>query len=382
MPIVMLVLVAGSACAAAGRADAPRMSGASSGPVSVPTPRPAEERLMVFGDVQLAAPFKADPTLAAWRSGELDTSELTARFTEALRESRPHAILQTGDLVDLNESAVLELPARATRLRQGWSEWAPTLAALPGAVKIYPVVGNHERYGELLLTGDLAADGEHVELRGMKLTRRMSPREVHEATLTRFPHLRSDAEFHGETGSYYFTFGRYCLLSIDGADLDDDPSLFAFIDAKLKRCANARKTAVVSDHYPLFTGRPRSEDDSLELARHRERLLDTFSRHRVALVFTGHEHFYLRYLEGGLARAGFRAPSTERPVYVTVSDFANPYSRRLERIADVTPTEARYFEGTHYATVTFRHDAVRVVAKGFDARSRAWRDIDAFTVPP
>jgi predicted MPP superfamily phosphohydrolase len=339
---------------------------------------------MVFGDVQLAGPFKADPTLSAWKSGRLDTSEFAARFAEALRDSKPTQILQTGDFVDLNESGVLDVRTPTgeptERLPQGWQEWAPMLALLPKEPKVYPVVGNHERYGELVVKGVVAPDGTHVELEGLKLAKKASSEEVHDTMLTHFPHLREGAEFHDRSGSYYVSFGRYCLLSLDGADFDDDPSLFDFVDAKLTHCAAAHKTAVVSNHYPLFSGRPKAVDDSLELAKHRTRLIDMFSRHHVALVFSGHEHFYLRYLEPGLTRAGYGDKPSNLPIYVTVSDFTNPYSRTFERMEPIADGDARYFKGTHYATVTFGDHELRVVAKGFDRQAVKWREIDAFSV--
>jgi hypothetical protein len=340
-----------------------------------PPPPPAEERLLVFGDVQLAGPFKAESTLSAWKTGRLDPSDFAARFSEALNESKPTQILQTGDLVDLNESAVLDL--HGTRVPQGWLEWAPMLALLPKDPKVYPVVGNHERYRSLVVTGALDTTRDHVEVEGVKLEKKASPAEVQEAMLAHFPHLRDGAEFHAKSGSYYVAFARYCLLSLDGADFDDDPSLFDFIDAKLGQCKAAHRTAVVSTHYPLFTGRNASEDGELELAKHRERLIGAFSRNGVALVFTGHEHFYLRYLDAGLTRAGFAKPSP-LPIYVTVSDFGNPYSRKFERMNP--DADVRYFRGTHYATVTFGEREVRVVAKGFDRQTGNWREIDAFSV--
>lgn len=349
---------------------------------AAPAPTP-DERLLVFGDVQLAGPFKAEPTLSAWKRGALDTSELAKRFEEALRDAKPTQILHTGDLVDLNESAVLELrsPGRAaTRLPQGWPEWAPMLALLPREPKVYPVVGNHERYGELVVRGELAPDGDHVEIHDLELTSTASPARVHEAMLTHFPHLRDGAEFHGQSGSYVSTFAHFCLLSLDGADFDGDPSLFGFVDTKLVACKAQGKTAVVSIHYPLFTGRPPTEDDSLELAKHRTRLLDAFSRHGVALVFSGHEHFYLRYLDAGLAQAQLAAKPSALPIYVTVSDFANPYSRKLERVPGTATEGVRYFRGTHYVTVTFSGREARVVAKGFDRSSGKWQEIDSFSV--
>jgi hypothetical protein len=333
-----------------------------------------EERLLVFGDVQLAGPFKADSTLSSWKTGRLDSAEFSTRFSEALKETQPTQILQTGDFVDLNESAVLDL--HGTVVKQGWPEWAPMLALLPREPRTYPVVGNHERYGSLVVTG--ALDGDHVEVEGLKLEKKSSPAEVHDALIAHFPHLQSGAEFHGKSGSYYVAFGRYCLLSLDGADFDDDPSLFDFVDAKLGQCNAAHKTAIVSNHYPLFTGRKKSDDGELELAKHRERLISAFSRNGVALVFTGHEHFYLRYLEPGLKRAGFDAPGA-LPIYVAVSDFANPYSRKLERIEP--GADVRYFRGTHYATVTFGDREVRIVAKGFERQSGNWKEIDAFSIP-
>lgn len=369
------VAVVSSACGGAGKGPAPSDTAAR------PLP---EERLMVFGDVQLAGPFKVDPTLAAWKTGRLDTSEFAARFSEAVRDARPTQILQTGDLVDLNESAVLDLRTPTgeptERLAQGWQEWAPMLAVLANAPKVYPVVGNHERYGSLAVKGVVAPDGSHVELKGLKLAKTATPEEVHGAMLAHFPHLREGAEFHKKTGSYVVTFGRYCLLSLDGADFDEDPSLFDFVDAKLTQCAAAHKTAVVSNHYPLFSGRPKADDDSLELAKHRARLIDAFDRHHVALVFTGHEHFYLRYLDAGLERAGYGDKPSKRPIYVTVSDFTNPYSRAFERVDPLAEGDARYFKGTHYATVTFGEHDVRVVAKGFDAQAGKWREIDNFTL--
>ena len=372
------VTVLASACGAAVTEPAPRSTGAAS------ASQPPEERLLVFGDVQLAGPFKGDPTVSAWNRGRLDTSEFAVRFAEAVRESRPTQILQTGDFVDLNESAALDLRSptgqATTRLEQGWQEWAPMLSLLPKEPKVYPVVGNHERYGSLVVTGVLAPDGAHVDVKGLTLEKRASREQVYDAMQAHFPHLRDGAEFHAKSGSYYAAFERFCLLSLDGADFDDDPSLFDFIDAKLTQCEAAHKRAIVSSHYPLFTGRPKSEDDSLELAKHRTRLLNMFGRHHVALVFSGHEHFYLRYLDSGLKRAGFADKPSKLPIYVTVSDFTNPYSRSFERIDPILDGDVRYFKGTHYATVTFGDREVRVVAKGFDRKTEKWQEIDAFSV--
>jgi hypothetical protein len=365
-----------SGCAAAGSRD-------PSGGTTEPPPA----RVLVIGDVQLMSPFKGAPSLSTWRHARLDTAELAARLGEALRDTRPTHLVQTGDLVDLNESAVLEVrdPAGALleRERQPLQEWQPVLALFPARPLLFPVVGNHERYGELVVQAALLPDGDRLEIRKVDLTKKLGAREVHAQTLTHFPYLGGLAEFHGQSGSYHVAFPRFCLLSLDGADLDVDATLFAFIDEKLGGCAARRLPAIVVNHYPLFSGRPRAEDGALELRAHRDGLIEMFTRHRVALVMSGHEHFYLRYLEEGRRRAGYAADLPPRPVYVTVSDFANPYSRALERLDPATVGEGfRYFRGTHYALVEVGEASVEVTVRGYRPQTSAWETVDSFRVPP
>jgi hypothetical protein len=257
------------------------------------------------------------------------------------------------------------------------------LSLFPAQPLLYPVVGNHERYGELVVSAVVSPDGDTLNIRKLTLKKTLSAPEVYRQTLTHFPHLADTAEFHGQSGSYYATFPRFCLLSLDGADFDGDPTLFSFVNEKLGACVARHLFAVVLTHYPIFSGRPREEDDSLELHAVRDRLMDTFTRYGVALVISGHEHFYLRYLAEGRRRAGYPADLPERPIYLTVSDFANPYSRKLERIDAAAVGEGvRYFHGTHYAVVEVGDTGIDVTVRGYRPQEAAWQTIDSFRVPP
>jgi hypothetical protein len=360
----------------------------SSPPRPVPpstAPAVAPARILVLGDIQLGNAFKEAPSLSTWRGATLDTRELRARLAEALRDTQPTELLQMGDLVDLNESAVLALTGADGRAlppqKQPLEEWKPVLALFPSEPHLWPVVGNHERYGELTVSASLLPDGDHVEIRGLKLTKGASDAETHAAMLAHFPWLER-ATFHGATGSYAVSFPRFCLVSFDGADLDGDPTLFGFLDARLRDCAAAHLPAIVANHYPLFSGRPRADDASLELAASRDRLIEMFSRHRVAIVLSGHEHFYLRYLSEGRRRAGYPADLPPRPVYMTVSDFANPYSRAMQRLdPDEGGEESdafRYFRGTHYAEIVVNDTGIEVTVRGYRKEAAAWETIDSF----
>lgn len=349
-------------------ACAPRAAVAPS-PPSAPA-----ARLLVVGDVQLASAFKARPSLESWRA-PLDTTELAARMSEAVRDAQPTDVVQMGDLVDLNEAAVLELAegGGARRVPQGFEEWRPALAAFPRDVPLFPVVGNHERYGELVVPA--RADGDALDVGEPRLTHFATPAEVHAALRRHFPRLEEAAQFHGQAGSYLVVRPRFCLLSIDGADLDDDPSLFAFVAQKLAACRAARRPSIVACHYPLFSGRARKDDASLELAKHRDRLLRVLREGGAALVLAGHEHFYLRYLPEGLARAGYEDPGGA--VHVTVASFANPYPRSFARL-DANDPGVRTFRGTHYAVVTLDDAGIRMTVRGY--RDGRWHDVDEVAV--
>jgi 3',5'-cyclic AMP phosphodiesterase CpdA len=375
--VVGLLVVALIAACAKGR-DEPARSAASS-------PRSAPARLLVIGDVQLAAAFKGTPTRESWRA-PLDTSGLAARLAEAVAESHPTHILQTGDLVDLNEAAVLEVRDSEGRIvertNQPFEEWHPVLATFPSAIPLYPVVGNHERYGELVVSARIRPDTAELDIRDVTLTRRLAPSDVHARLLARFPQLTRGAEFHGRSGSYFVEDGRFCLLSLDGADFEDDPTLYEFVTTKLVACRGAGRPAIVACRYPLFSGRSKADDPSLELRRDRERLLETFGRYGAALVLAGHEHFYLRYLSEGRRRAGYVDSLPPAPIYMTVASFANPYPRSIARLDPAEARDAiRYFRGTHYASVVIDDTKIDVTVRGYDDGLRRWETIDAFTLP-
>ena len=316
-----------------------------------------------------------------WLNQSLDTSLFVNLFKEVLEREKPDYIFQTGDWVNYNDRFSLQIldtiGNELERLPLPYSEWDFMNSQIPKALKnqFYIAFGNHESYQSVRLQGVYHPDydilgniSSSINISDSKFGR--------ESLIDKFPHLNS-AEFNGTTASYYVSNEYFSLLSIDGLNKNRE-SLLEFIEEKLSyhKSNHPQKPIFVISHYPIFTGLSADQDSNLVYHDIRSKLIKLFDQYNVDFFFNGHEHFYLRYSRDAIQQQ-FPPPYPEKTEYLTISDFANPYSRELKRIKlDSSAFEVNYFKGTHYVTIEIEDKKFDWKTYGY--HDNKWTVIDEF----
>ncbi len=384
-------------------------------------------KVLVLGDIQQKDEFllKGITTFdrSQWDSHGVDTKNVASLNPQAiLKALKPDAILQVGDFVDFNNSleiSVQSATGQLSTLKPRYNEWKVILDYLDTSIPAYPTIGNHETYKLVRFHGTESADGK------ISITGGPNPKagdisfttgEERESMLkAQFPHLKTNATFFGATGTYFSASENYCLLSIDGASIVNKnidiarsgwQSLKPFIEQSLSRCSVRKnnmwiplKPSVVMVHYPLFSALSVGEQEFLpEIATD---IVETFNTFRVALVLSGHEHLYMRYLDQGLKEAGYSSLLPLETTYVTIANFGvpgdnsaklrgigkTPSQNRQTRVAFQPPFSqgslasgngSKFFlkEEPTFAFMQISKDSVKFVAKSKSGDS--WTTVDSF----
>lgn len=342
--------------------------------------------ILVLGDIQETTEFNNRQSISVWNNQILGTQEISQRLHEAIELAHPTHILQMGDFVDWNNGATLEVSfsdGSVRRYAQPHEEWSPILGLFPNPRLIFPTVGNHERYGNFTLSATALADNDTLQIDDIQSFVALSNQQVYEQELRHFPHLQSDATFHGRSGTYFVEFPDFCMMSIDGSNLGASSGTYQFIEAKLAQCGSSvvipkmQKPIIVTEHYPVFSGEENINDQDPNVLA----LNQLFNRYHVALVLNGHEHYYLRYFEQGLIDAGY---SNQLPVsakYATFGNFANPYPGTFQRLPlSGNGLKFRYFQGTHFGVIDVNNGMLKMSVFGYLPNQSAWHEIDTFSI--
>lgn len=344
--------------------------------------RQEKVKVLVIGDVQLKGSMKSY-TKDEWSNQSMDTFKFAKLFKEVLDREKPDYIFQTGDWVNYNDSFSLQildtLGNGLERLPLPYSEWDFMNRQIPKSLKNYffMAYGNHESYSAVILKGIYHPDFDILGNISSSIDLSDS-KKGKESLIDKFPHL-SKAEFNSSTATYYLNNQHFSLLSIDGLD-NDREGLLKFIEEKLEdhQADHNQKSLFVISHYPIFTGLDSDQDSDLVFNDIRVELIYLFDKYNVDYVFNGHEHFYLRYSDTEL-RKHFLDPYPERTKYITISDFANPYSRDLKRVTlDSLIDEMNYFKGTHYLTIEIDGNEHVCQTYAFQESDSTWKKIDEF----
>uniref|UniRef100_UPI00404961D0 metallophosphoesterase family protein n=1 Tax=Fulvivirga sp. TaxID=1931237 RepID=UPI00404961D0 len=335
-------------------------------------------KILVMGDVQLKSNLSRF-TQELWEQQTLDTLFFDSLFNDVLDRENPDFIFQTGDWVNYNNSQILSisdtLGNTLTTVPMPYDEWAYMNGKIPNALKdkFYMAFGNHESYDTIVWKSiyhpdyDILADVKPNPIVLLPVNRKK------EQLLNHFPSLKQ-ATFLNSTGTYFISNEHFSLISIDGLDSDRN-GLLEFIEDKLKSVENSRKPIFAICHYPVFSGQ-KVEVSELVLTDIRERLIELFDKYHVEMYMNGHEHFYLRYNQKGIREGNFGSEYPDYTKYLTISDFANPYPRKVERFGvDSLSNFANYFHGSHYAVINLNHESISTVIYGLS--DKGWTTIDS-----
>lgn len=342
-------------------------------------------KILVLGDVQLASTIQKW-NKEEWEKQKIDSTKLPKFINEVLSKEKPDYIFQTGDWVNYNNNLSLQIVDTLGNIvepamKLPYDEWEFMHKIMPTHYKdrFYIAIGNHESYKDILLEGVRVPGVDKLaNINSIKFDL-FIPSKKKELLLEQFPHLET-AIFHKETGTYFLEKENFSLLSIDGIDKDRN-ELLMFIEKHLSevRKKDTSKKLFVISHYPIFTGLPKEKDSRLAYSDIREQLILLFDKYNVDIFMNGHEHFYLRYTREGMIKAGFEKPYPEKTVYITNSNFVNPYGRVLERISpDTIDDSIIYFSGIHYSLIEIQNDTLTLVTYGYDEESKTWSIIDQF----
>lgn len=341
---------------------------------------PEKFKILVIGDVQLKGTLEAY-SKDKWNGQSMDTVQFTKLFSTVLAKEKPDFIFQTGDWVNYNDNFSLQILDTLGNVIETvplpYSEWEYMNSQIPKGLdeKFFIAFGNHESYSNVLVQGVYHPDYDILGniTTSIEITDSNNGKE---SILSKFPHLKQ-ATFNNSTASYYLTNNHFSLLSIDGLD-KDRYQLLKFIEEKLKshESNHPKKPIFVISHYPIFTGLSSDQDSNLVYHDIRSKLIELFDQYNVDFFFNGHEHFYLRYSRDAI-RQHFPPPYPDKTEYLTISDFANPYSRELKRIKlDSSAFEVNYFKGTHYVTIEMENEMFDCKTYGYS--DNKWKVIDEF----
>jgi hypothetical protein len=293
-------------------------------------------------DYQILGKKSADPT----PSDKMNTLALK----ELVRENGVSAVIQTGDMVDWNNALVFR--TESTDFRSTADEWE-ILDFFPKEIPIYSTAGNHESFKELTVNAkfDPLEKGKINFLFQPQVTFR-SPSERRSLLLAKYKNL-SESNFFGENASYSIESKKYTLISIDSNSFGKASLAITPDEAKLQnearknelenlkktfariRSKSPNKLLIVVSHFPFFSSAQESSgfDETF-----RDQLIKLFDEARVALVFNGHEHLYLRYANDWRKNVGFEKYAAIKTVYSTVGAFANDYAEKEKKdLVENTP---------------------------------------------
>lgn len=238
-------------------------------------PRPGEGpiRFVVYGDSR-------------------DDAVAHLAVVRAVRAEAPDFVLSTGDVVGRGDEP------------GDWQEFFQTTAALVREVPLFPLLGNHE-----LVPPDN----------------------------TGLPHYRRWMRAPADDGptpeaDYAFQYGpaRFVVIN-DRQDFRPGTPARAWLEARLEEAASdaTARHLIVAMHHGLFSSGRHGENE----AGHAAGLPELFRRHRVSIIFSGHDHAFergeadgLKYVVSGGGGAVLYPYNTERP-YQLAFDPVFHYAR-------------------------------------------------------
>jgi len=182
-----------------------------------------------------------------------------------------------------------------------------------------------------------------------------------------------------ERGRYYsFDWGDATFLSLDTNDPLQDPlrraRMLDWLDGTLAR--SSRFWRIVYFHHPPYASGPNEDDPLTALAR--EHIVPILTRHRVPVVFNGHEHSYQRstpmagtvyYTSGGGGAALYpvgNGPQVAHgeSAFHYLSSVVNDYRLQVEAIG----LDGRAFDASSVRPLPSIRDGGAVNAASFEAR--------------
>lgn len=386
-------------------------------------------RILVLGDIQQKDEFLLKSVTSfdrsLWDSHRIDTSNVEALDPMALIKAlRPDDIFQVGDLVDFNngfEIAVQKSDGSSSTLKPLYDEWTTIQSLLQFPGRFFPTIGNHETYKLVRFHATEAVDGTFSLSGGPNPSAGdiafTTDQERHDTLTSHFPHLVNIAEFlGGNSGTYFAVSENYCLLSIEGSGIvnkrienarNEWAALKPFLEISFAKCGSPsergwmpQKPTIAMIHYPIFSALAVGEQEFLdEIATE---VVRVFNQYRVALVLSGHEHLYMRYLDQGYSDAGYSSFLPLLSTYVTVSNFGVPENgsakaRGIGRTAAQNKPTRVSFQPIHttgssaegngskfflveepaIGFMVASKNAIKFVAKAKDSAGN-WSDVDSF----
>ncbi|MGE0172004.1 MAG: metallophosphoesterase [Oligoflexales bacterium] len=393
-------------------------------------------KVMAIGDIQQmdymtlnssAEPFTKEEWLAEGKH------KLKTKILDDLKpyelipsiENLSH-ILQVGDIVDLNNALRLDIDGE--ELSPPYDEWKTVFERFPSNMQMYGTIGNHETYKTMKYIDLIKVGDNELKVDGNKMVREFnSPQQRMDILKTKYPPVAGDRVFFGEagSGSYFVNFANYCLFSLDGNDLLKGRGLTLenvaeyaqskiktldewkpFFEAHLrKNCSTEnndvwtpKKPTIITIHFPVFSALARGEDifhdgsDYLsDVASH---FVELANHYNFALVLSGHEHFYFRYLnDKGRTDAGYQ-DLKPKSAYVTIGNFgvtmgADGHSQ-AKKIRGASPRidltkngqDFVLHEGPHYAVLDIANNKIDYTAFRFSESTKEWeaQPFDKFSI--
>lgn len=367
--------------------------------------------VLVFGDIQ-----QKDELLTRdipsfdrnrWDTHSIDTTALTRLNPKKVLDNiKPHDVLQLGDFVDFNngfELAVTTKSGSSLILKPEYDEWSSVLGFFRTSAPIYPTIGNHETYKRIRFHGVESSEGTYQitagpgdDATGDRTSQDL--RERYDGLLTYFPHLLNASFFNSPSGTYFVVKENYCLLSIDGAalvnkEIDKDngvprasiawSALKPFVTSSIAKCSFQKnghslplKPTIVMIHYPIFSAlNPKEQEFRDDVAAD---IVKTFDDFHVALVLSGHEHLYMRYLEQGYVGAGYEAMRPRETTYVTIANFGVPKDKTHTKLRTIDGDSKAYIriESPTFAYMNVSKNSIKFTAKTHAGEE--WQVSDSF----
>lgn len=346
------------------------------------------QKIILFGDIQLAGEYRFNKELFAQQPIEKsilvnsplrvgDFDEINP--IETLRAENPDFLINSGDIVDLNNGQRFSVQDKEGKIIEQWKwevdEWDSILKRFrPLGVPIFPTAGNHEGYGTVDWVFQREDDAK-LRFIGAPMTG-ISGADRQSILLKQFPELTSNTvTFLPDSATYYSDQGQWCLLSLDVNNfaypdkplrqiLSDKNALsedqivewkkkydgaiakaeserqraYEFAREKIASCnqktiEGIRRPVIVLSHFPFFSGKMDLFKDDKGREKHgaefhdegiRKMFVSLFDELDVPLVISAHEHFYLRYLDQGFQMANYVRPKST--TYLNTSTFGGSFT--------------------------------------------------------
>jgi len=273
---------------------------------------------IVYGDTR----GRRDGTELQHEHSLVVDAQLATIKARAASDQPVRFVLQTGDAV-VNGRDANQWNVSFVRLINRLTE--------DGGVPYFLAPGNHD----VTSSPNLADSGRQEGLRNyLAAIAGLIPPEGAPRRLSGYP-------------TYAFGYGNLFVIALD-SNLAADDTQYRWVEAQLAGLDRARFRHVLAFfHHPPFSSGPHAvpalEPQTLAL---RERYLPLFRRHRVAMTFSGHEHFFEHWVERYVDASG----AAQRMDHVVTGGGGAPiYTYRGE------PQTAEYLKANAADKVSLEH---------------------------